>query len=71
MKKEEFFKKYFIVFAIILVILISGCSFSENIVSNELEKLEVKKTTDETLLDDFVFRLVSEKGEYKEGEDVK
>lgn len=64
-------KRYFIAFAIILVFLIAGCNSSEKIGSNELEKFEVKKTTDETIQDDFVFRLVSEKEQYKEGEDVK
>ncbi|UJL47100.1 hypothetical protein KFZ58_03970 [Virgibacillus sp. NKC19-16] len=36
-----------------------------------MENFEVKKTTDETNQDDFIFRLVSEKEQYKEGEDVK
>lgn len=36
-----------------------------------MEDYEVKKTTDENVQGDFVFRLVSEKKEYGKGEDVK
>ncbi|MYL46396.1 hypothetical protein GLV94_12150 [Virgibacillus halodenitrificans] len=53
-----------------VVLLIAGCSSSEKIDSKALEKIEVKKTTDETVEDDFLFRLVSKKDQYKKGEEI-
>lgn len=63
-------KNCFLLFALLLNLFIAGCSSPENINSNELKKLEMKKTTDQTIEDDFIFRLVSEKAEYQEGEEV-
>ena len=64
-------KKYFIAFIIIVVFLITGCDSTEKIGSKELEKIDVQKSSDKTIQDDFIFRLVSEKDQYKVGEDVK
>ncbi|WP_060678711.1 hypothetical protein [Virgibacillus halodenitrificans] len=55
---------------LMLVLPIAGCSTSDKIDSKELEKIEVKKTKDETVQDDFLFRLVSKKDQYKKGEEV-
>lgn len=51
--------------------MITGCGSAEKIDSKELEKIVVQKSVDETMQDDFIFRLVSEKEQYKVGEDVK
>lgn len=64
-------KKYIIAFIIIVIFLIAGCDSTEKIDSKELVKIEVQKSLDETIQDDFIFRLVSEKEQYKVGEDVK
>lgn len=50
--------------------LITGCSSSEKFDSSEIEKFDVKNITDKTTQDYFTFRLVSEKEQYKEGEEV-
>lgn len=65
--------KYFIAFTSILVLFISGCSSSNQISNRDLKEYEVKKTIDENVQGDFVFRLVSEKKEYEyeDGDDVK
>lgn len=63
--------KRFIALVTILVFFVSGCSSSNKVSNTELEDYEVKKTIDENVQGDFVFRLVSEKNEYETGEDVK
>ena len=63
--------KYFIAFIAILVLFISGCSSSNQMSNSDLKEYEVKKIIDEDVQGDFVFRLVSEKKEYEDGDDVK
>ncbi|MED4015206.1 hypothetical protein ACWE42_13700 [Sutcliffiella cohnii] len=60
-------KKLFILFFVIGFSLV-GCSQEPK---NEISEPEVKKTIDENVQGDFVFRLVSEKKEYGDGENVK
>ncbi|MCG7344643.1 hypothetical protein MHZ92_10880 [Sporosarcina sp. ACRSL] len=55
----------------LLVLFVSGCGSSHQTNSSDLEDYEVEKTIDENVQGDFVFRLVSEKNEYGNGEDVK
>src|SRR5690606_23577170 len=55
----------------LIVLFIVGSNSSGETGSSDLTKYEVSKTTDEIVQDDFIFRLVSEKGQYKEGERVK
>lgn len=55
----------------ILLTLIVGCNSSNEIDSDELAKYDVSQTNDETIKNDFLFRLVSEKEEYNQGEEVK
>ncbi|MBD1222014.1 hypothetical protein [Virgibacillus halodenitrificans] len=69
-REELKIRIYFIVLVLMLVLLIAGCSTSDKIDSKELEKFEVKKKTDETVQDDFLFRLVSKKDQYKKGEKI-
>lgn len=63
-------KKLIAIIPMMLLILIVGCDSPHSIDREELDKHEVKQTTDETTQDDFIFRLVSEKEQYKEGEKV-
>lgn len=63
--------KYFIACIALLVLFISGCSDSSQVKNSDLKEYEVQKTIDEQVQGDFVFRLVSEKKEYQEGNDVK
>lgn len=58
-------------FVAIIILFIVGCNFFYQNSISDLTKYEVLKTTDEIVQDDFIFRLVSEKGQYKEGERVK
>lgn len=51
--------------------MVSGCSSSNQISNNDIEEYDVNQTTDENVQGDFVFRLVSEKKEYNDLEDVK
>lgn len=62
--------KYFIVCVTVFALFMSGCSSSVKNIS-DLEKYEVKQTTDEVVQDDFIFRLVSVKEEYHSGEVVE
>lgn len=65
-------KRNFIVAAIItLIFLFAGCNTSTSIDNSDLDKYDVSKTKEEIVQDDFIFRLVSEKEEYRVGEDVK
>ncbi len=50
----------------IFLVFLSGCTFN-----SKLEKYEVSKSNDEVKYNDVIFRLVSEKEEYKHGEEVK
>ena len=63
--------KYFIAFITIFVLFISGCSSSNQMSNSDLKEYEVKKIIDEDVQGDFVFRLVSKKKEYEDGDDVK
>ncbi|WP_280770550.1 hypothetical protein [Salipaludibacillus daqingensis] len=62
--------KYFIGSIITSLFFLVGCHSSDSISSSELDEYVVSQTTDETIQDDFIFRLVSEKKEYNEGEEV-
>lgn len=64
-------KKCVSAYATILVLVISGCYSTNSIKSSDLKAYEVKNIIDETRQGDFVFRLVSEKEQYKKGEDVR
>src|SRR5699024_8293974 len=64
-------KKCVSAYAAILVLVISGCYSTNSIKSSDLKAYEVKNIIDETRQGDFVFRLVSEKEQYKKGEDVR
>lgn len=64
-------KKYFIAYFIMIALLTSSCDTQNKISNKDLDKISVKQTTDETVQDDFIFRLISEKEQYKTGEDVK
>lgn len=55
----------------IFLLFVSGCSFPNQISNSDLEKYNVKQITDENVQGDFVFRLVSEKKEYDDLNDVK
>jgi len=63
--------KYFIALVTILILFVSACGSSNQISNSDLEEYEVKKTIDENVQGDFIFRLVSEKKEYEVGNDVK
>jgi hypothetical protein len=63
--------KYFVAFATIIIFLNVGCSSSMPNDNIEQEKNEVAPIIDEVVQDDFIFRLVSEKEQYNEGEEVK
>ncbi len=62
--------KLFMVLAVAILLFLAGCSSSDSIDSSELDQYDVVQTSFEVIQDDFVFRLVSEKEEYKEGEEV-
>lgn len=55
---------------ITIIFFLVGCNSSASIDRSELDEYDVSQTSDETIQDDFIFRLVSEKEEYKEGEEV-
>ncbi|WP_246944860.1 hypothetical protein [Bacillus pinisoli] len=59
-----------IITVVTILILLIGCQ-SSNFIVSEVEKATVSKTSDEVRKDDFVFRLVTEKEQYEEGEEVK
>lgn len=61
----------FSILLLLLVILVAGCQSSSQIDAKELEKYKVQQTEDEVKQGDFIFRLVSEKGEYRQDEEVK
>lgn len=53
------------------MILIAGCNASDDIDANELAEYDVLQTSDEITKGDFLFRLVSEKEVYKQGDEVQ
>jgi len=53
------------------IIFLAGCHSSHSIDSSDLDQYDVSQIRDETIQDEFIFRLVSEKEEYKKGEEVK
>ncbi len=59
-------RKYLTAAWLILAIFLVGCTFN-----SKLANQEVSKSKDEVKHDDIIFRLVSEKEEYKEGEGVQ
>jgi len=63
--------RYLGVMPILFIILIAGCKSPTEVDSAELAEYDVSQIRDETVQDDFLFRLVSEKEEYKQGEEVK
>jgi hypothetical protein len=63
--------KLFTAGIVTLIIFLSGCNSSEPIDRGQLDDFEVSQTIDETVEGDFVFRLVSEKEEYNESEEVE
>ncbi|MDG5788622.1 hypothetical protein QA612_14155 [Evansella sp. AB-P1] len=52
------------------ILFLSGCN-TETTENTDVDRYDVEQTTDETIEDEFIFRLVSEKEEYSEGEEVK
>lgn len=56
--------------AVAILFFLVSCSSSESIDTNELDKYDVVQTSFEVIQDDFILRLISEKEEYKEGEEV-
>lgn len=54
-----------------VVMLLAGCVNSELVTDEDLAAYEVKQTFDEQREEDFIFRLVSEKETYQEGEEVE
>lgn len=71
LQNREKYRLLFITLNLIILLAIASCSSSDQIDSSDLEEYEVTNTEDETDRDDFIFRLVSEKEQYKENEDVK
>lgn len=61
--------RFFIV-AISLLFILIGCTSSDSISQDEIDKYSVQQTSDNTVEEDFIFRLVTEKGEYKVGEEI-
>lgn len=58
---------------IAVLFLLTACSSSDSgnqIGQEEIDRYEVSKTRDQSTEADFIFRLISEKEEYEEGEDV-
>lgn len=58
---------------IALLFLLTACGSSDSgnqIGQEEIDRYEVSKTRDQSAEGDFTFRLISEKEEYEEGEDV-
>src|SRR5690625_4493702 len=51
--------------------VVIGCTTSTHIDQTEIDAYQVKKSSAGKMVDGFSFRLVSEKEEYKTGEDVK
>lgn len=51
--------------------ILAGCGAANEVTNEGLEGYEVKQTFDETIEDNFVFRLVSGKEEYEAGEEVE
>jgi len=66
-------KKYFIFMSLICVFILSSCTTKEDTKkdSSILDQYKVKNTNVEVRDGDFVYRLVSDKKEYKEGEALK
>lgn len=60
----------FLSLSALCIIVFSGCTSSKPIDSSEIDQYVVSQTSDETVQEDFVFRLVSEKEIYQKGEDV-
>jgi hypothetical protein len=56
---------------VLFIIFIPGCKTSNLVDNSDLKKYEVTQTSDETVQGDFIFRVKSEKAEYKEGETIK
>jgi hypothetical protein len=56
---------------LLFTILTAGCQSSHTVDNSDLEKIEVSQTSDETVQGDFIFRIKSEKAEYKEDEDIE
>ncbi|MCK6206581.1 hypothetical protein KZX50_14120 [Bacillus infantis] len=52
-------------------ILTAGCQSSNSVDNRDLEKYKVSQISDETVQGDFIFRIKSEKEEYREGEDIE
>jgi hypothetical protein len=63
--------RYFVAVVMMLIIFIVGCNSPNSIDISELEKYDVSRTSDVAIQDDVIFRLVSEKEQYKEGEEVE
>jgi len=63
-------KRYLVWFGLMLSMALIGCASEKDLDTSKLEQYEIKQTTDEALSDDFIYRLVTEKGEYKSGENI-
>ncbi|SES64207.1 hypothetical protein SAMN05216389_101211 [Oceanobacillus limi] len=69
-------RKAFLLYSVVFVILLVSCDSSNgasdhSVLNNEVDNYEVTQTYAETAQGDFVFRLVSGREEYQEGESVQ
>lgn len=53
------------------MLFVSGCTSPNQISNSDVKEYEVKNNTDENVQGDILFRLVSEKKAYEDGDDVK
>src|SRR5699024_224840 len=61
--------KLLLIISTICILYLSGCSFTENTIVN-VDEYEVKNIVDEVVEGDFIFRLMTEKEQYKESEPI-
>jgi hypothetical protein len=64
-------KKVFLLGTMLIMTFLIGCTSQNNIDTGELDNYDVSKTSDEVTDGDFVYRLVTERGQYQEDEPVK
>jgi hypothetical protein len=73
-KREVIFmRKWFIFTVIILVLLLASCASKDDVdnSTSQLDDYEVFKTRAEVTKDDFIYRLVTEKGEYHKNDTIR
>lgn len=56
---------------VLTFVILVGCGTSNTVTNEDVASYEVKQTFDEQVEDEFIFRLVTGKEEYQEGEEVE